>query len=128
MAFTLGHEAIREATEVHTALLTLTTSCRIYNLLEGALAQESSKVLKRREEAPDCCFTHTVKLAHGPARGRNAVHITCSAVCGCPDSSSSEPLRHHLLHDGEPNASPAMQPASLRSSTRTFGICQRLCR
>lgn len=50
MAFTLGHEAIREATEVHTALLTLTTSCRIYNLLEGALAQESSKVLKRREE------------------------------------------------------------------------------
>lgn len=78
--------------------------------------------------APDCCFTHTVKLAHGPARGRNAVHITCSTVCGCPDSSSSEPLRHHLLHHGEPNASPAMQPASLRSSTRTFGIFQRLCR
>lgn len=50
MAFTLGHEAIREATEVHTELLTLTTSCRIYNLLEGALARESSKVLKRREE------------------------------------------------------------------------------
>lgn len=39
----LGHEAIREATEVHTELLTLTTSCRIYNLLEEALARESSK-------------------------------------------------------------------------------------
>lgn len=48
---------------------------------------------------PDCCFTHTVKLVHGRARGRNTVHITCSTVCGCPDSSSREPLRHHLLHD-----------------------------
>lgn len=48
--FTLGHEAIREATEVHAELLTLTTSCRIYNLLEEALARESSKVLKRRGE------------------------------------------------------------------------------
>lgn len=50
MAFTSGHGAIREATEVHTELLTLTTSCRIYNLLEEALARESSKVLKRRGE------------------------------------------------------------------------------
>lgn len=50
MAFTLGHEAICEASEVHMELLTLTTSCRIYNLLEEALARESSKVLKRRGE------------------------------------------------------------------------------
>lgn len=72
---------------------------------------------------PDCCFTHTVKLAHGRARGRNTVHITCSTVCGCPDSSSREPLRHHLLlllHDGELHSSPAMQPASLPSLRRTF--------
>lgn len=50
MAFTLGHEAIREGTEVHMELLTFATSCRIYNLLEEALARESSKVLKRRGE------------------------------------------------------------------------------
>ncbi|CAG00579.1 unnamed protein product [Tetraodon nigroviridis] len=84
MAFMLGHGTIREAAGVHTELLTLTTSCRIYNLSEEALARESSKVLKRRGE-----------------------------VCGCPDSSSWEPLRHHLLHDGELHASPAMQPDSL---------------
>lgn len=68
---------------------------------------------------PDCCFTHTVKLVHGRARGRNTVHITCSTVCGCPDSSSGQPLRHPLLHDGELHASPAMQPASLPSLRRT---------
>lgn len=44
------YEAIREGTEVHAELLTLATSCRIYNLLEEALARESSKVLKRRGE------------------------------------------------------------------------------
>lgn len=48
--FMSGHEVIHEASEVHTELLTLTTSCQIYNLLEEALTREASKVLKRRAE------------------------------------------------------------------------------
>lgn len=55
MAFMLGHGTIREAAGVHTELLTLTTSCRIYNLSEEALARESSKVLKRRGEGKLVC-------------------------------------------------------------------------
>lgn len=55
MVCMLGHGTIREATEVHTELLTLTTSCRIYNLSEEALARESSKVLKRRGEGKLVC-------------------------------------------------------------------------
>lgn len=46
----LEHEAIHEAGNVHTELLTLTTSCQMYNLFEGALTREASKVLKRRAE------------------------------------------------------------------------------
>lgn len=48
--FMLGQEVIHVANEVHTELLTLTTSCQIYNLLEEALTREASKVLKSREE------------------------------------------------------------------------------
>lgn len=48
MMFMLGHKVIHEASEVHTELLTWTTSCQIHNLLEEALTREASKVLKRR--------------------------------------------------------------------------------
>lgn len=48
--FMLEHEAIHEANNVHMELLTLTTSCQMYNLFEGALTREASKVLKRRAE------------------------------------------------------------------------------
>lgn len=48
--FILGQEVIHDVSEVHTELLTLTTSCQIYNLLEEALTREASKVLKRRAE------------------------------------------------------------------------------
>lgn len=43
----LEHEAIHEANNVHTELLTLTTSCQMYNLFEGELTREAFKVLKR---------------------------------------------------------------------------------
>lgn len=71
MAFMLGHEAIREATEVHTELLTLTTSCRIYNLLEEALARESSKVLKRRGEGKLVSREEKRRLSREEGKGDN---------------------------------------------------------
>lgn len=46
----LQHIVIHEASEVHTELLPLTTSCQIYNLLKESLRRESSKVLKRTAE------------------------------------------------------------------------------
>lgn len=48
--FMLEAGAIHEASNVHTELLTLTTSCQMYNLFEEALTREASKVLKRRAE------------------------------------------------------------------------------
>lgn len=46
----MEHEAIHETNNVHTELLTLTTSCQMYNLFEEALTREALKVLKRRAE------------------------------------------------------------------------------
>lgn len=48
--FMLDHEAIHEANAVHTELLTLSTSCQMYNLFEEALTREALKVLRRRAE------------------------------------------------------------------------------
>lgn len=44
----LEHEAIHDGSDVHTKLLTLTTSCPMYNLFQGALTREALKVLRRR--------------------------------------------------------------------------------
>lgn len=48
--FMSEHVAIHEANNVHMELLTLTTSCQMYNLFEEALTREASKVLKSRAE------------------------------------------------------------------------------